>query len=39
VDQVSKLYVKTNFVLGEEVEVDGLKYFYKTKEWHGVQNT
>ena len=37
VDQVSKIYIKTNFFLGEEVEVfSGLKYILsKTKEWHG----
>jgi signal peptidase II len=38
VDQVSKIYIKTNFVLGEEVEVlNGSKfYLLKMKEWHGV---
>jgi signal peptidase II len=40
VDQVSKIYVKTNFILGEEVEVlIGLKfYLLKMKEWHGDRN-
>jgi lipoprotein signal peptidase len=38
VDQVSKIYVKTSFVLGEEVEVlDGSRFYSsKMKEWHGV---
>jgi lipoprotein signal peptidase len=38
VDQVSKIYIKTNFVLGEEVGfLNGSKfYLLKMKEWHGV---
>jgi lipoprotein signal peptidase len=38
VDQVSKIYIKTNFVLGEEVGfLSGSKfYLLKMKEWHGV---
>lgn len=38
VDQISKLYIKTNFVLGESIEVfHGLKYYsLKMRELHGV---
>ena len=35
IDQISKVYVKTNFTIGESVTVlTGLKYnLLKTKEW------
>jgi signal peptidase II len=37
VDQVSKIYIKTNFVLGESRVLNGSKfYLLKMKEWHGV---